>query len=118
MIKIEMKKFIGEEISILLQNGEILEKTPKCPVAFIWQDQTIQIQELLSAWTDFSRKGESARNMREEHLRRAQVKGSWGVGRFYFKVRDGNEQIFTIYYDRAPANASSRKGKWILFTKE
>jgi len=55
------------------------------------------------------------RNMRPVHLDRAAMKGSWGVGRFYFRVRVESGQVFEIYYDRAPGNVADRKGSWFLF---
>ena len=113
-----MKKFIGEEISVFLPDGDFLEKNPKCPLSFTWQNQEISVVELLQSWTDFSRKGNRSRNMRTEHLQRAKLKGSWGVGRFYFTVKGETGRIFTIYYDRSPSSSSHRKGKWFLFVVE
>ena len=107
-----MKKYIGEQIQVVLPDGDFLEKNPKCPLSFTWQDKTHQIKSLLSSWTDFSRKGDMARNMREEHLQRSKAKGSWGVGRFYFKVEVEGGSIYTLYYDRAPGKAADRKGKF------
>ena len=56
-----------------------------------------------------------ARNMQEAHLREASRRGSWGVGRFYFRVRTENGRIFDIYYDRAPEEAADRKGHWFIW---
>lgn len=111
-----MKQFIGEEIQVELPGGVFLEKKPTCPEELFWRDQRVIVSELRSSWFDYSRKGDAASNMREEHLRRAKSAGSWGVGRFYFEILAEDGLCYTIYYDRAPASAQDRKGKWILFT--
>ena len=113
-----MKRFIDEEIFVALENGAFLEKAPKCPVKFQWRDRWLTVQEIRSAWQDFSRKGDYSRNMKDKHLDRAQRIGSWGVGRFYFEIKADDDDLYTIYYDRAPENAHDRKGKWFLFTLE
>jgi hypothetical protein len=113
-----MKHFIDQEISVELVDGTFLEKTPKCPRRIFWQDRWINVVRLNSSWHDFSRRGDLSRNLREEHLQRAQRIGSWGVGRFYFEVEGDDGGIYTFYYDRAPANAGDRKGTWILITLE
>jgi hypothetical protein len=69
---------------------------------------------MLETWQDFKRRGRYARNMRQEHLEVALSRGSWGVGRFHFRVLAPEGRIFQIYYDRAPDNADDRAGHWIL----
>ena len=110
------KKYIGEEITVVLPGADLLERTPECPLSFTWREREICVDQLLNQWTDFSRKGKNNRNMREEHLQRAAVRGSWGVGRFYFEVCDADGVVYTLYYDRSPASSSDRKGTWILLT--
>jgi hypothetical protein len=56
-----------------------------------------------------------AHNMRPSHAARAAGRGSWGVGRHYFRVRASTGQIFDLYYDRAPKSVDERKGAWVLF---
>jgi len=53
-------------------------------------------------------------NMAPVHLASAARNGSWGVGRFYFRVVVESGQIFEIYYDRAPKDVDNRKGGWFL----
>lgn len=55
-----------------------------------------------------------SRNMRPAHAARASRDGSWGVGRFYFRVTVHTGQMFEIYYDRAPEDVDNRKGGWFL----
>jgi hypothetical protein len=108
-------QFIAEPIQVLFDQPLILEKSPPCLNAFLWQGQTYPIVELLSEWRDYDRRGRMARNMKPEHSSRASRIGSWGVGRFFFQVKTSTDQVFEIYYDRAPLDASDRKGKWFLY---
>ena len=107
-------RFIGEPISVIYDIPQVYEKSPKCPSGFIWNQQTYQVSELLEEWADFSRKGRAARNMQPQHASRASARGSWGVGKFFFRVKTDNGQIFEIYYDRAPKDVNDRKGAWFL----
>ncbi len=56
-----------------------------------------------------------ARNMRPERAAMASHRGSWGVGRDYYRVRTDCGRVFDLYYDRAPKNAGDRKGAWYLY---
>lgn len=113
-----MKQFVSEEINVEFDKEFILEKKPPCPISFIWRGEIFVVKELISSWFDYERKGKKAKNMQDTHLARARKKGSWGVGRIYFKVRCELEKIIVIYYDRSPKNVCDRKGKWILFSIE
>ena len=93
----------------------LLVKKPECPNAFSWRDKSYRINEIISEWHDFSRKGKYRRNMKDAHLERANVKGSLGVGRFYFRVRTNENRIFEIYYDRSIKNTFETSGFWVLF---
>ena len=53
--------------------------------------------------------------MRPANIAKAVRRGSWGVGRFYFRVRTESGRLFDLYYDRAPKDADDRKGTWFLF---
>jgi len=106
--------FIHEPIAVVFDRQPIFEKSPNCPSAFIWREQTYAVVEMLETWQDFRRRGRSLRNMQSGHLRSAARHGSWGVGRFYFRVRIEDGRVFEIYYDRAPESADDRKGRWFL----
>jgi hypothetical protein len=56
-----------------------------------------------------------ARNMSDAHSAAAARKGSWGVGRFFFRVLTTDSRVFDIYYDRAPKGINNRKGLWFVF---
>jgi hypothetical protein len=107
--------FIGEPIEVEFDEPPLLEKKPDCPDRFTWRDETYEIAAVLNEWEDFTRRGRSARNMRPAHAAVAANRGSWGVGRTYFRVRTGGERVFDLYYDRAPKSADDRKGQWFLY---
>ena len=108
-------RFIGERIQVEFDRPPALEKRPGCPDRFVWRGKAYQIVEKLSEWHDYSRRGRMARNMRPEHAAVAARRGSWGVGRDYYRVRTDTGQLFDLYYDRAPGKAGDRKGAWFLF---
>jgi hypothetical protein len=113
-----MKTFVGEEIRVDFENDFILEKKPPCPDSFTWRGATYGVEALVSSWFDHERKGKLARNMRDTHLKRARNKGSWGSGRYYFKILDDKNRIAVLYYDRTPRDVHNKKGVWILFSIE
>ena len=107
--------FIGEEISVEFDRPPALEKAPDCPDRFVWRGQTYTVVEKLSEWHDYGRRGRLARNMTPRHLATAGRRGSWGVGRDYYRVRTSSGQVFDLYYDRAPQGPAARKGSWFLY---
>ena len=107
-------RFIGDEIEVVFDEPPALEKKPGCPDAFTWRDETFRIVESISERTDYTRRGRFARNMQPEHAAVAASRGSWGVGRFFFRVRVEGDRFFELYYDRAPKDAAQRKGAWFL----
>ena len=114
-MKLKPLSFIGESIKVHFDKPPLLEKTPDCPQKFTWREKTYHITEKLSEWVDFTRRGRMARNMSTEHAAAAAKRGSWGVGRYYYRVRTASDQIFDLYYDRAVKNVDDRKGAWYLF---
>ena len=108
-------QFIGEAIRAEFDDAPSVEKNPTCPNRFVWRDETYAIVELLSEWRDYGRRDRMALNMRPEHAAAAVRRGSWGVGRIYFRVLTDSKQIFDLYYNRAPKSVRERKGDWQLF---
>ena len=108
-------RFIDEPIEVRFAQPPAFEKRPPCPDGFVWRGEAYRIVELLAEWRDYGRRGRMAANMRPEHARLAAERGSWGVGRFTFRVRTETGPIFDLYYDRAPADSAGRKGAWVLF---
>jgi hypothetical protein len=108
-------RFIGESVKVRFDQPPVFEKKPGCPDAFLWRGVRYHIVEKLGEWHNYRRRGRMALNMRPDHASRAAQRGSWGVGRDYFRVRVDNGQIFDLYYDRAPKDVDQRKGDWFLF---
>jgi len=108
-------RFIDAAITVTYERAPYLEKRPECPDRFEWQGEPFIIEKTLNEWIDYQRRGRMAVNMRPEHAEVAAQRGSWGVGRFYYRVLTDSGRIFDIYYDRAPTRANARKGSWILY---
>ncbi len=108
-------RFIDEEIEVAFETPPLLSKRPGAPQGFSWEGAEHVVVEVLSEWMDYRRKGKASKNMREAHLRSAERRGSWGVGRFYFRVRTNQGRVFDLYYDRAPRTAADRAGRWFLW---
>ena len=108
-------RFIGEEIQVHFKSIRFPLKKPDAPDRFSWGDREITIVRVISVWREYDRKGRLARNMRPHNLRKAVKRGSWGVGRYYFRVEDTQGCIFDLYYDRAPDDSSDRLGHWFLW---
>ena len=115
MVNIPLLHFYDELIKPVFAVAPTFEKSPPCPDAFIWREQTHPIVELLAEWHDYRRRGRMAENMRPSHAEAAAKHGSLGVGRFYFRVRVASGTIYDIYYARAPKSADDKKGHWFLF---
>jgi hypothetical protein len=107
-------RFIGESIQVQFDQSPMLEKKPGCPDQFVWRGDKYRIIEILNEWHDYNRRGRMAHNMRPEHAALATRRGSWGVGRDYYRVRTESSQVFDLYYDRAPKK-DNRKGTWFLY---
>jgi len=110
-----LPKFIAEPVEVSFGDRRGFEKRPECPVAFTWRGATHEIESLLSEWQDYTRRDRMAHNMRPAHAAAAERRGSWGVGRRYFRVRTVSGRVFDLYYDRAPGRAGDRAGGWFLF---
>jgi hypothetical protein len=108
-------RFIGEGIEVSFDQPPALEKDPDCPAGFVWRGETFRVCEKLGEWRDNARRGRMARNMSERHLTGASIRGSWGVGRVYYRVRTEGGRAFDLYYDRAPTGSGGRKGSWFLY---
>jgi hypothetical protein len=108
-------RFIDEEIEVNFDHPPARSKKPGAPDEFVWMDERYRVREVLSAWFDYQRRGRMAMNMTQANLQTSSKRGSWGVGRFYFRVIVGTGRVFDLYYDRAPKDASDRKGHWFLW---
>lgn len=108
-------RFIGDPITVEFAKEPLFAKQPPCPARFIWREEPFEIVANLQEWRDYGRRGRMANNMRPENLKKAEKRGSWGVGRYYFQVQVGNGRLFDIYYDRAPKGQAQRLGSWYVY---
>ncbi|MEM5773512.1 MAG: DUF6504 family protein [Anaerolineaceae bacterium] len=107
--------FIDEQVEVQFDEPPVYRKSPVCPSGFVWQGRPYQIAEKVGEWQDFERRGRMAQNMAPAHAAAASRRGSWGVGRFFFRVRTREGALYDLYYDRAPKNADDRLGAWFLY---
>ena len=108
-------RFIGKQVEVQFDKQPTIEKKPGCPDRIVTIERTYNVTEILGEWQDYNRLGRMSHNMRPENAAVAKRRGSWGVGRFYFRIRTDSEHVFDIYYDRAPKNAADRRGAWFLY---
>ncbi|HMK08876.1 MAG TPA: DUF6504 family protein [Anaerolineales bacterium] len=108
-------RFIGTEVQVTHLQPPALAKKPAAPDAFTWAGRTFRVSETISMWTRYERRGRMADNLAPAHLETAARRGSWGVGRFYFRVRTDSGDVYDLYYDREPEAAGDRAGHWYLW---
>lgn len=108
-------RFVAEPITVEFDKPPLFAKLPPCPDRFVWRDESFAIVANLQEWRDYGRRGRMASNMRPENLKKAAKRGSWGVGRYYFRVQVADGRLFDIYYDRAPKGQEQRLGSWFLY---
>jgi len=109
-----MPRFLLDPITVSWDEAPLLEKKPRCPDRFTWLDRQFEIVELLGEWRDYRRRGRMASNMQPAHAQRARLRGSRGVGRFYFRVRVRGGRIYDIYFDRAAAGSDPAAKGWFI----
>jgi hypothetical protein len=107
-------QFIGATVEVEFDQPPAFPRRPPCPDRWVWEGRTYHVASVEAEWNDFGRRGRMASNMRPDHLARAGRAGSFGVGRFYFRVRTAEDRVFDLYYDRAAATAG-RASPWTLF---
>ncbi len=106
--------FLLDPITVSWDKSPLLEKKPRCPDRFTWLGRQFEILELLGEWRDYRRRGRMASTMRPERVKRARLRGSRGVGRFYFRVRVRGGRIYEIYFDRAAAGQDPAVDGWFI----
>lgn len=107
--------FIDEEIEAIYDEPPLHAKKPNPPDGIRWRGEDHRVSELISSWVDYSRKGRMSKNMQPHNLRQAAKHGSWGVGKFYFRLMLQEGRVFDLYYDRAPESVEARAGTWIIW---
>ena len=114
-----LARFIGAPIEVVYDEPPALAKRPGPPDGFTWEGRTYRVVEVVSEWHDYHQRGKTAAFYRKERgsyrAKAAQRRGSWGVGRDYYRVRTDAGDVFDMYYDRSPKGSRRRKGAWFLF---
>jgi stalled ribosome alternative rescue factor ArfA len=112
-------RFIGAPIQVVYDRPPALEKRPGPPDGFTWQGRTYRVAAVLREWHDYRQRGKTKTFYIKERgsyrAKAAERRGSWGVGRDYYRVRTEAGELFDLYYDRSPGGAGGRKGSWFLF---
>lgn len=109
------RDFLDEPIEAVFHVEPNLSKKPGPPSGFRWRGEEHPVLEVLAEWFDYRRRGRMARNMAPAHAAAAEWKGSWGVGRTYFRVQVQGGRVFDLYFDRAPESAGDREGHWFVW---
>jgi hypothetical protein len=110
-------QFIGAPIIVEYDQPPLLPKKPSCPQRIIWEGERFSVLRIGAEWHDYQRRGRMGMNMRPSNLRKAMKRGSWGVGRYYFRVQLSDGFWYDIYYDRAPKGQQQRHGSWHLYRR-
>ncbi len=112
-------RFIGAPIEVAYDIPPVLEKRPGPPDGFTWEGRAYRVVAVLREWHDYRLRGQSESFYVKERgsfrAKAAERRGTWGVGRDYYRVRTDSREVFDIYYDRAPRGAGKGKGSWFLF---
>jgi hypothetical protein len=110
----------ADEIEVRFEEEPILKKKPGLPAAFTWRGREYVVVELLKEWHDYRKRGKTRALYEKERgsywVHASKRRGSWGVGRDYYRVRTDTGEVFEIYYDRSP-KGQARIGQWILSRK-
>jgi len=112
-------RFIGRVIQVTHDQPPSLEKKPGPPDGFTWEEKTYRVVAVLKEWHDYRQRGKTAAFYTKERgsfrAKAAERRGSWGVGRDYYRVRTDTREVFELYYDRTPKGSKHQKGSWVLY---
>jgi hypothetical protein len=114
----ERRRFIDEPIQAEFTGQPLLSKKTGCPAAFRWRTVRYAVTELLAEWHEYGRRGRMADNMSPAHAQASLKRGSFGVGRDYYRVRTHAGQTFILYYDRTVRSSDDKLGEWFLLEEE
>ncbi len=114
-----MSEIYSEPIEALFDHPPAIEKRPRCPNSIIWDGRTYRIIAMRLEWHDYLPRGKTLARQLREHgsywvTAAEQRRGSWGVGRDYYRVQTESGETFDIYYDRKPTGPEV-KGGWYLW---
>jgi hypothetical protein len=113
-------KFYSEPITVKFSIKPLLEKKPGVPAAFTWRGRSYTVLALLKEWHDYRTRGRMLDFYDQKRGNAPEIvsggKGSWGVGRDYYRVVVDSGEVFDIYYDRKP-KGKTKKGEWTLYRR-
>lgn len=112
-----MPGFIGEEIVPIFDGPPELEKKAGPPAGFKWRGRDYAVKRVVKEWHEYDQPwpGGGWDGGRPPYaLRGVRNRGSWGVGKDFYRVLTGDGRLFDLYYDRRP-KGRNRKGRWVLF---
>ncbi len=109
------ERFVGCQVAVCLPPGHYPRRDPPAPLSFTLQGQVFDVLEVLQEWWDYTNLSPAQRTYRPSYHRSSARRGSFGLGRHYFRVRTSCG-VFLIYYDRRPT-PSSRGGSWVVVSR-
>lgn len=103
--------FYSEPITVQFENEPLLEKKPGPPDFFVWRGKSYTIVQVEKEWHKYSKRGKMEEfSSQKKNVSALPRKGSWGVGRDYYRVKTNTGHIFVIYYDRQPKKPKKANG--------
>ncbi len=78
---------------------------PGLPAGFTWRDESLDVVDILETWKHSSREG-------------ARAGGDLYLRRHYYRLRMGNDHVWTVYFLRQPPRSGDAKKRWFLYTVE
>jgi hypothetical protein len=108
-----MAVFISAVIEALFHREPAIKKRAGPPDAFVWDGRRFEVVEVLSEWHDYDKRreiGETRRSQSQLYRQR----GSWGLGRDWYRVQTGEGRLFDLYYERRPRSRTVI-GSWVLY---
>jgi hypothetical protein len=111
--------FVGAAIEVGHDTPPAVAKRPGPPDEIVWQDQRLRVVAVLREWHDYRPRGSTKSFYVKERgsyrALAAQRRGSFGVGRDYYRLRLSSGEVFDVYYDRSPRAGQGGRGGWYLW---
>jgi hypothetical protein len=109
-----MATFISAEIEAIFAEEPVILKRAGPPDAFVWDGERFEVSELLAEWHDYDKERREVGETRRSQTQINRQRGSWGLGRDYYRVRTADGRVFELYYNRRPKSRTVI-GSWVLY---